>query len=107
MSWLEEGILGFFFEATMQIFAIFEVEDPSAIEERAKEHYLNNFHKTEAGFFIATTGETTREVAAKLGIGESEEPPMAGVVLAVSSYWGCYFSDLWEWLDVKTSTNGK
>lgn len=89
----------------MQIFVAFDVGDKSVVMENIEENYAQNHHKADESFFIATTGETAKEVANKIGIGEEQDT--WGIVISIDSYWGCYDAELWEWLEAKRSANGK
>ena len=90
----------------MQVFVAFNISRPAAVEGRIKERYAGNFYKaSSSSFFIATDGETTRQVGEKLGFGE--EKLASGIVLPVTSYWGRYGKELWEWISVKMDANGK
>ena len=91
----------------MQVFVAFNISHPAAVEGRIEEQYAaGNFYKASSNsFFIATDGETTRQVGEKLGFGE--ENLASGIVLPVTSYWGRYGKDLWEWISVKMDANGK
>ena len=95
-------------EVSMQVFAVFNVRDPSRVKAGIDEHYRDNCH--EAGndaFFIATSGETTRQVATKLGLGDDNPSGVTtGIIIPVTGYWGRYSSDLWEWIVVKQNANG-
>jgi len=55
-------------------------------------------------WFIVGEG-TAKDVADKLGLAE---PPVSGIVVAVSGYFGRAPSNIWEWLGarVKASSNG-
>ena len=55
-------------------------------------------------FFIATNGETSWEVANKIGLGD--DSVSAGIVVSVPAYWGRYDSHLWEWINVRMSASG-
>lgn len=90
----------------MQVFVVFNISDPATVQGRIEERYAGNFYKASSNsFFIATGGETTRQVGEKLGFGE--ENLASGIVLPVTSYWGRYGKDLWEWISVKMDANGK
>ena len=72
-------------------------------------HYHNSYFQTgDDVFFIATEGETTRQVATKIGLGDDNpEGVTSGIVIPVTSYWGRHSPDLWEWISVKQSSNGR
>lgn len=92
----------------MQVFAVFSVADPGRVKVGIDEHYGNNHFEAASGvFFIATEGETTRQLATKIGLGDDNEDGITtGIVIPVTSYWGRYNSQLWEWISVKQSSNG-
>ena len=92
----------------MQVFAVFSVADPDRVKAGIAEHYGGNHYEAASGvYFIATEGETTRQLATKIGLGDDNEAGVtSGIVLPVTSYWGRYNSQLWEWISVKQSTNG-
>jgi len=89
----------------MQVFVAFNISEPDVVHEKIVEHYADNY--LDAGhesFFIATGGETTRQLASKIGLGD--DPVASGIVIPVTSYWGRYNRDIWEWINVKQSANG-
>ncbi len=89
----------------MQVFAAFSLADPASVRKCANEQYSGDWYETEQGaFFIATSGETTRQVASKIGLGD--DAAETGVVVPVTSYWGRHNRELWEWISVKMSANG-
>ena len=92
----------------MQVFAVFSVADSSRVKAGIDEHYGNNHYEAADGvFFIATEGETTRQLATKIGLGDDDGAGVtSGIVVPVTSYWGRYNSQLWEWISVKQSSNG-
>ena len=90
----------------MQVFVAFNISASDAVQSKIKEHYPGNFYSaSDNSFFIATDGETTRQVGEKLGFGE--ENLASGIVIPVTSYWGRYRKELWEWISVKMDANGK
>ncbi len=92
----------------MQVFAVFSIADPSRVRAGLHEHYGNNYYEAaDDVFFIATEGETTRQLATKIGLGDDNTAGVTmGIVIPVTSYWGRYHSQLWEWISVKQSSNG-
>lgn len=89
----------------MQVFAIFDVSDPDPVRERIKARYGDNCYETgRNSFFVATEGETTRQLASAIGLGD--ESASSGIVIPVTSYWGRHDSQLWEWIGVKLNANG-
>ena len=93
----------------MQVFAVFKVADPSRIKAGIDTHYRDSHYEAGDGvFFIATEGETTRQLATKVGLGDDNVAGVtSGIVIPVTSYWGRHSSDLWEWISVKQSSNGR
>lgn len=90
----------------MQVFVAFNISDPAAVQSRIEAQYgAGNFYQASSSFFIATNGETTRQVGEKLGFGD--ENLASGIVLPVTSCWGRYGKELWEWISVKMDANGK
>ena len=87
----------------MQVFVAFNVSNPEGIRTRIEHEYKMNYYDDGTTFFIATKGETTREVATKIGLGE--EPVASGIVLPVTSYWGTYNPEVWEWIGAKTNAS--
>ena len=92
----------------MQVFAVFSVRDPSRVKAGIVKHYRDNHYDTGNDvFFIATSGETTRQVATKLGLGDDNADGVTtGIIIPVMSYWGRHSSELWEWISVKQNANG-
>ena len=81
----------------MQVFAVFEIKNPSVVKARAEEHYAPHVYvSSPQTLFVATSGQTTKEVAETLGFGEEGR---SGIVVPVTSYWGRHNPNLWEWID--------
>ena len=92
----------------MQVFAVFSVADPDRVKAGIDQHYGGNHYEVAADvYFVATEGETTRQLATKIGLGDENEAGVtSGIVIPVTSHWGRYSSQLWEWISVKQSSNG-
>ena len=89
----------------MQAFAVFDVSDPDAARERIKTRYGDNCYETgRNSFFVATAGETTRQLASAIELGD--ESASSGIVIPMTSYRGRHDSQLWEWIGVKLNANG-
>ena len=87
----------------MQVFAIFGVNDPEHVVNSLREHYSADYYIADNNtFFVASVGETTRQLADRIGFDGSRED-LRGIVIAVHSYWGAHSRDLWEWISVKES----
>lgn len=85
----------------MQIFVAFSISDESQVIQKLEEHYSSNYFVTRRNsIFIATSGETTRQIATKIGLGD-DPAVSSGIVVPVNNYWGRFDSQLWEWLSVK------
>lgn len=86
----------------MQVFVAFAINDFDRVRRGLEAHYGggNHYNAGRGTWFIATNGETTRQVATKIGVGDSQDPT-GGIVVPVSSYWGRHSHDLWEWIDLK------
>ena len=93
----------------MQVFAVFNVADPSRVKSGIDAHYRDSCYEVGSGvFFIATAGETTRQLATKIGLGDDIGTGVtSGIVIPVTSYWGRHSTELWEWISVKQSSNGR
>ena len=95
----------------MQVFAVFAIHDQKRVRLGLSKHYENNHYDAGQGaFFVATRGETTRQIATKLGMGdasESRQDTTRGIVIPVTNFWGRHSTDLWEWIRVKQNANGE
>ncbi len=89
----------------MQVFAVFNISRINAVRQKVEERYPGNFRQEGNCLFLETEGETTREVAEKIGFGQDNLS--SGIVLPVTSYWGRADPELWEWISVKMDANGK
>lgn len=88
----------------MQIFAVFELAEPELVGQRVQGAYPDNFYRMRgSSFFIATSGETSWEVANKIGLGNNSIS--SGIIVSVSGYWGHYDPALWEWIGVKMAAD--
>ena len=91
----------------MQVFVAFNISDPSLVRSKLEQRYSGRYYyDDDRTFFIATEGETTRQLASNIGLGD-EEPATSGIVMPVTTFWGRYNSEVWEWISVKLSANGK
>ncbi len=91
----------------MQVFVAFNISHQALVRARILKSYDGNYFDAGNGsFFISTDGETTRQVATKIGLGDDADVT-SGIVISVTTYWGRYNKDLWEWISVKMNANGK
>lgn len=91
----------------MQIFAIADIKDRKLVLDNLEQHYNGKFYDPgEHTIFLASDGETSREVATKIGLSNQSPKYTSGVVLLISGYWGHHNPQLWEWLQAKGSSNG-
>ena len=90
----------------MKIFVAFNISDVELVRNKLIKNYNGNFYDDGSSFFIATEGETTRQLATKIGLGE-EEPSTRGIVVPVTVFWGRYNPEVWEWIIAKQRTNGR
>ena len=92
----------------MQVFAVFGVADLDRVKAGIDQLYGGNYHEVSADVrFAATDGETTRQLATKIGLGDDNETGgTSGIVIPVASYRGRYSSLLREWISVEQSSNG-
>ena len=88
----------------MQIFAATDIEDRDLVLKNVNEHYAGNFFDPGRGsIFIASEGETARDVAVKIGLSKDSQPDYtSGVIVSILNYWGHFNRDLWEWINVKS-----
>ena len=92
----------------MQVYAVIKVAAPNLVKAKIAERYAGDYYEIDdETFFVATQGETTRQVATNIGLGEGNPEELAsGIVIPVTSYWGRYSPDLWDWINVKQRSNG-
>ena len=93
----------------MQPFAVFAVKNEARVETGLDAHYLDQYSPVGRGaYLVATKDETTREVAATLGLGHEVEghATTGGIVVPIASYYGRSNSVMWEWLAVKRRSDG-
>ncbi len=89
----------------MQVFVAFNISNQSLVRQRLQEHYPGQHIDAKRGaFFVSTTGETSQDVAEKLGFGT--ENLASGIVMPVTGYWGRADPNLWEWIPAKKEANG-
>ena len=91
----------------MQIFAVVGIPDKqrARVIQLAEEHYSKaNVYVVPNGAFIASDGETSREVCINLGIGDDEKN-LTGVVAMMQYYWGYHDKELWEWITARSRSN--
>ena len=93
----------------MQVFLAIKVQNPRLVEEKIAGRYAGSCYQIDdSTFLIATEGETTRQVATNIGLGDGEpENVTSGIVMPVTSYWGRYDPDLWDWINVMQRSNGR
>ena len=93
----------------MQVFAVFGVRDAQRVLNGLTRHYPNNHYVAGADvFFVATTDETTRGVADKIGLGDDIERmgTTSGIVIPVTNFWGRGDQNMWEWISVRQASHG-
>jgi len=87
----------------MQVFAAFKISDPERVKSGLERYYEGNYY--DAGdnvYFISTDGETTRQLATKIGLGDDNGNGFtSGIVVPVTNFWGRQSKDLWEWISVR------
>lgn len=86
----------------MQVFVAFSLSDREKVREILEQKYKDEYYDDGNNFFVATEGETTRQFGSNIGIG-GDDSVSSGIVLPVTSYWGRYKQEVWEWIDVKQS----
>ena len=93
-------------EVAMKVFAAFSIPNPDAVKSKLEKEYPNDFREIDEGvFFIATRGETTRQVADRIGLGLPAVS--SGIVVPIVSYWGNHAGETWEWIEVKRGSDGE
>ncbi len=93
----------------MQIFAVIGILDDQRAHliQKAKQKYSEaNVYVVPNAAFIASDGETTKEVSRSIGIGDDEHD-FTGVVVNVQYYWGFHNNNLWEWIVTRSKSNGR
>ncbi|MDE0702686.1 MAG: hypothetical protein OXH59_03085 [Rhodospirillaceae bacterium] len=92
----------------MQVYAVFGLREPALVRANIKKSYDQSHYEAGNGvFFIASSSETTQQVASKLGFGDaSGVQQTSGIVVSVANYWGRHNPDLWEWIRIKQAENG-
>ena len=90
-----------------RVYAVIGFSDLELVKTKIEKYYRHNYY--DAGkyiFFIATEGETSRELATKICLGDKNESGVtSGIVLALTNYWGRYNKGLREWINVKQNAN--
>ena len=93
-------------EVAMKVFAAFSIPNPDAVKNKLEKEYPNDFREIGEGvFFIATRGETTRQVADRIGLGLPAVS--SGIVVPIVSYWGNHAGETWEWIEAKRGVDGE
>ena len=92
----------------MQVYAVFRVTNLQLVRDRLKESYPDTHYDDASDvFLVASEGETTQQIANKIGLGEDDGRGVSsGIITPTNPYWGRAPSDLWEWIAVKRSANG-
>ena len=87
----------------MQVFVAFKISDLQRVKSGLQRHYRDNYYDAGDGvFFISTVGETTRQLATKIGLGDDNSDGVtSGIVVPVTNFWGRQNKDLWEWISVR------
>jgi hypothetical protein len=85
----------------MALFAILAPLDNAKIGEAIEQAFPSEFFSVSNGqWFVSGTG-TPKEISDRIGITDGKNG--AGIVVAVSSYWGRSSPDLWPWLSARLS----
>ena len=92
----------------MQIFAVVGILDDQRahVIQLAKKRYgKENVYVAPNAAFIASDGETSKEVSRNIGIGD-DDYDYTGVVVMLQYYWGFHNKQLWEWITAKSRSIG-
>ena len=92
----------------MQVFAVVGTrsEQRQRVIQLAQSKYtVPNVYVVHDGIFVASDGQTTKEVSRTLGIGDDDNND-TGVVAMVDHFWGYHDRDLWEWIRARSKSNG-
>ena len=91
----------------MQVFAVVGTRNDQhqeVIAQAITAYGKSNVYQTRHSLLIAANGDTTEEVARRIGIGDGVHN-YNGIVILVNYYWGFYDKGVWEWL--VTKSNGR
>ena len=88
----------------MQVFVVFGTKPGQDIQEKiVKEFPDDHLRINEVTFLMACDGQTTKDVAGRLGMNDDSKE-ILGIVVPINSYWGRHDMSTWEWIAVKGQT---
>jgi hypothetical protein len=85
----------------MSIFVVLSHTNNSKLEEAIKEKFPSDYYKISPGQWLISTGGTSRELTESIGLIDKEKGLSPAVIFSISSYYGMWSTDLWEWIRVK------
>ena len=88
----------------MDIFVIFRVADPSAIEEALARVFPDNHKSLTSGEYLVSTNGSAKDVSDKLGISDNRTQP--AIVFKMANYFGRAPTEIWDWIKVKAEQSG-
>jgi hypothetical protein len=83
----------------MSIYVVFRVAEPEKIKAAMAEKFPNDNLEVSPGQFLVSSSLSAQGVSDSLGI--SDGPNGAGIVFAMSGYFGRASTNIWDWIKAK------
>lgn len=84
----------------MSVFVVISRKNEPKIEPIINSKYPNNNYKVSDNEWFISSKETAQQLYDNLG----ETDKISLIVVSMSSYWGKWSSDLWDWIKIKLET---
>lgn len=90
----------------MGVFVIISKNPPAVkLQGLIENKFRNNYYLLSPGNWLVSSEGTVKEITEVLGITDKENGPGSAAVFSISSYWGLYSTDLWDWLKAKLESS--
>ena len=83
----------------MALFVILTDAENSVLQSEIARAYPSDHQHLASNHWLVATDKTARELSTELGITDGKSG--SAIVLGLSSYYGRYSNDLWDWIRVK------
>ena len=85
----------------MSIFVVLTESFNDKVEEVIKQKFPGEYFRISAGQWLVSTASTSKELTETLGVIDKDKGPGPAVIFSISSFYGMWSEDLWEWLTLK------
>ena len=83
----------------MALFVVLTDSENSALQSEIAKKFPNDHKHLASNHWVVSSDKTARELSDHLGISDGKKG--SAIVFGLSSYYGRYSNDLWEWIKTK------